>query len=462
MVQAALASPRRVEAGFGTPGRQNRWTVAFRLILLIPQIVVVFVLVLAGFVIVVLGWFAALVMGRLPAGFARYLSNLVQYTTRVSAYGNLLLDRYPPFGFDREYPVNVDIQPGPVRRLAVLFRIFLLIPANIVSSLASAGVGLVAVLIWLIVLVAGRMPLPLFEAEAAILRFQARVVAYAVMLTGKYPGELFGDADTGAIGSASTSAPVAEYGTLPPPIPAYGTPPPPSPTSPSPTPPLPPLFGAPTDVPPAAPGAPPSIPPMAAPPSSPSYWAPPPPSGSPPPPPPPGVGAPGFGAPANAPPIGPPKTGRIVLSKAAKRLVALFLVLGVVNYAINATVTRHSLTGLTALTTLTAAHRALADEVNGTVARQKRCASGDVSCVEAGDGQLADSFQRFLDKVDAISFPASAQSAATTLENSATALVAVLRQLSHDSPNAYAADASRFATAANQFDTSYSHLAEIL
>ena len=52
--------------------------------------------------------------------------------------GNLLLDRYPPFAFDREYPVNVDIQPGPVRRLAVLFRIFLLIPANIVSSLASA------------------------------------------------------------------------------------------------------------------------------------------------------------------------------------------------------------------------------------------------------------------------------------------------------------------------------------
>jgi hypothetical protein len=120
------------------------------------------------------------------------------------------------------------------------------------------------------------------------------------------------------------------------------------------------------------------------------------------------------------------------------------------------------LVGLAALTTLTTAHRTLADEVNATVARQRGCASGDVSCVEAGDGQLAASFQQFLDQVDSISFPASARPAATTLENSATALVAVLRQLSHDSPNAYATDASRFATAANQFDTSYSHLAEML
>jgi hypothetical protein len=117
----------------------------------------------------------------------------------------------------------------------------------------------------------------------------------------------------------------------------------------------------------------------------------------------------------------------MVLSKAAKRLVALFLVLGGVNYAINATVTRSRLAGLTALTSLTTAHRALADEVNAAAARQRRCSSGDVTCVESGDGQLADSFQQFLDQVGAISFPTSAQPTATTLENSCTAVVTLLR-----------------------------------
>jgi hypothetical protein len=34
--------------------------------------------------------------------------------------------------------------------------------------------------------------------------------------------------------------------------------------------------------------------------------------------------------------------------------------------------------------------------------------------------------------------------------------------LSHDSTAAYAADAARFSTAANQFDTSYSQLAAML
>jgi hypothetical protein len=66
--------------------RRRRLTVAFRLLLVLPQLIVLYVLVLVGGVAVVVGWFAALVLGRLPEPIARYLCHLTQYTTRVNAY----------------------------------------------------------------------------------------------------------------------------------------------------------------------------------------------------------------------------------------------------------------------------------------------------------------------------------------------------------------------------------------
>lgn len=189
----AASSQTLVQAGFGSPDQQNRWTIAFRFLLAIPHLVVLGLEGILAVLLVVIGWFAALVLGRLPRPFASYLSRYITYLTRVNAYLWLMLDRYPPFSPTAPYPVNIDIPVGRVRRLAVLFRIILMIPANIVSGLASSGMGIAALFIWLIVLVAGRMPTSLFGAVAGVLRFQARYVSYAVMLTGKYPGEIYGD-----------------------------------------------------------------------------------------------------------------------------------------------------------------------------------------------------------------------------------------------------------------------------
>ncbi|HXX91114.1 MAG TPA: DUF4389 domain-containing protein, partial [Acidimicrobiales bacterium] len=254
-----------LQAGFGTPVVQNRWTVFFRLVLAIPQFVVLFVYGIAAVVLVVLGWFAALVMGRLPRSFAAFLASYVQYATRVTAYLYLMHDAYPPFALEstRSYPVNLDVGIGPVRRLAVLFRIFLLIPAAIVASVSTAGMGVAAVFIWLIVLVAGRMPVALFEAEAAVLRFSARYNAYAVMLTGKYPGELFGDTPTGA--------PAAQIGA--PPTPAFGGVA--AGPVPAPVPPMPATWQPPTAPAPSAPAAPVAPGQGEEPPTAPSYWRPP-------------------------------------------------------------------------------------------------------------------------------------------------------------------------------------------
>lgn len=178
------------------PGRQRRLTVLLRWLLLIPQFIALFFLGVVAFFAVIAGWFAALVTGRLPDGLARYLSGFLAYETRVQAAATLLVDRYPPFALRpaAPYPVEIEVRPGPLNRLAVLFRIILMIPAAIVQSLLTSGWYAVAFVVWLIVLVLGRMPRPLFEATAAMLRYTVRFSAYLYLLASAYPKGLFGDA----------------------------------------------------------------------------------------------------------------------------------------------------------------------------------------------------------------------------------------------------------------------------
>src|SRR5580698_7598961 len=59
--------------------RQRRWTVLLRLILAIPLTVVVVFIGIAAFVVVVIGWFAALFTGRVP----EFVRNLVTIYLRA-------------------------------------------------------------------------------------------------------------------------------------------------------------------------------------------------------------------------------------------------------------------------------------------------------------------------------------------------------------------------------------------
>ncbi|MFJ1707833.1 DUF4389 domain-containing protein [Kitasatospora sp. NPDC088346] len=213
------------------PGPQNRFTVFLRALLALPQIIVVWFLSIAAFVVVVIGWFGALFLGRLPEFAARYLALYVAYDTRVEGYLMLLVDRYPPFEFEpAKYPVRIELRPGPLNRLAVFFRLLLVIPAAIVQNLLVTGWWVVAFFSWLVVLVLGRMPRPLFEATAAVLRYRMRFGAYLLMLTPAYPKRVFGDPEplaepplppAGAWPGTTAGAPAAPA----PGMPAQGTPP---------------------------------------------------------------------------------------------------------------------------------------------------------------------------------------------------------------------------------------------
>jgi hypothetical protein len=77
------------------PERQSRWTVLFRLVLGIPAFVFATVLGTVVYVIAFLGWFASLVLARMPTGMRDLGAYCLRYQTQTYGYLMLLTPRYP-------------------------------------------------------------------------------------------------------------------------------------------------------------------------------------------------------------------------------------------------------------------------------------------------------------------------------------------------------------------------------
>jgi len=77
---------------------RNRLTIFFRLFMLIPLMIVGFFIAIALYVVVGIGFFAVLILGRWPSGLGNFVVGFLRWQTRVNAYANLLTDEYPPFG----------------------------------------------------------------------------------------------------------------------------------------------------------------------------------------------------------------------------------------------------------------------------------------------------------------------------------------------------------------------------
>ena len=216
-------TPGPVLVAVAGPAAQRRVTVAFRLILAVPHFIVLYALGIAASVVVIVGWFGALATGRLPDFAAAYLSGYLRWYCRTAAYLLLLTDEYPPFALDdTAYPVRVAVGYGRLGRLAVLFRVILAIPAAIASMLLVYGVLSIVILIaWLTALVAGKLPAPLHQAFAAVLRYIVRYYCYLYLLTDTYPAGLFGD-QPGSQAPAEPRPNGPGYGT--PGGPGYGAP----------------------------------------------------------------------------------------------------------------------------------------------------------------------------------------------------------------------------------------------
>jgi hypothetical protein len=381
---AEQSTPAPVLVAFAGPAPQSRLTVAFRIFLAIPQLIVLWLLGVAAGVITIIGWFGALFTGRLPVFAADFLTGYLRWLSRVYAYNYLLTDLYPPFTLDdADYPVRLAVTSGRLNRLAVLFRFFLLIPCWIVQAVVSYGALTIFMFVtWLIVLVTGQMPDAIHQGLAAVLRYQVRTLGFAMMLTSAYPAGLFGD-------------PQAQ--------PAYGDPQ------------AQPAYGDPQAQP--AYGDPQAQPAYGDPQAQPGYGVQP--------------GYAGYGAPAPGPADG--LSWRLVLSAAARKLVILFIVLGVVLGAVNGAV-QAALAG-NSVSALSAAKQVVADigpsrDVLDNYSASVQACNNKLSCVEGVDRKVAARLNTFAAQLRGIAMPSQATAANAALAAAVSDTAAKFAKLS--------------------------------
>jgi hypothetical protein len=77
------------------PAQQSRWTVGFRLILAVPAIILMWVFQQVLQIIAFLGWFACLVLGRMPKGMRDLGIYCLRYQEQTYCYLSFVTGRYP-------------------------------------------------------------------------------------------------------------------------------------------------------------------------------------------------------------------------------------------------------------------------------------------------------------------------------------------------------------------------------
>jgi hypothetical protein len=207
----------RVDLEIDPPGRQSRWTVAFRLLLAVPAIFLSIAIVgqsasaydlvllsenaTGGLgllaVAAALGWFAAIALGRIPRGLRDLVAYALSYGAQLWAYLLILTDRYPssdPLAAVEPLPTRAD----PVRmendddlrrsRLTVFFRLPLAVPHLVWLSLWGVLALLAAIASWFATLATGTSPQRLHRFLAAYLRYQLHVGAFLYLVGNPFPG----------------------------------------------------------------------------------------------------------------------------------------------------------------------------------------------------------------------------------------------------------------------------------
>jgi hypothetical protein len=161
------------------------------LILLIPLAIAVFFYAIAATVAVIVAWFAIVITARYPAGLYEFMAGYTRFITRITGYGLLLCDPYPPFSAaaDRGYPVRLEFA-GPLGRYSrakTAFRFILAIPILILRYIVALLLQIGAVGAWLVIVVTGRLPWAFFDLMAQGVAYLARSDGYLFLLTETYP-----------------------------------------------------------------------------------------------------------------------------------------------------------------------------------------------------------------------------------------------------------------------------------
>jgi hypothetical protein len=189
MVYTTDMYPVQLSVDYPEDGR-NRLTALFRIILMIPIIIVV-VMASAGagnltFATVLMILFRK----KYPRWWFDFNLELRRLSARLNAYTSYLRDEYP--STDEEQAVHLEIAypdaESQLNRFMPLIKWLLAIPHYVILIILGICTFVVTLIGWLAILILGQYPRGLFEFVVGVARWGERVNAYAGMLvTDRYP-----------------------------------------------------------------------------------------------------------------------------------------------------------------------------------------------------------------------------------------------------------------------------------
>jgi Domain of unknown function (DUF4389) len=195
------------------PEKQRRLAIFLRFLLAVPAVLIA--AALAGFAhggilftwfffgggvagaVALLGWFAALVLGRMPTGLRDAGAYGLGYAAQAFAYLFLVTGRYPnsdpealgPKWPLREHDVRLEVEDDLRRsRLTVLFRLLLTLPHFVWLFAWGAAAVVAAIVNWFVTLVRGRPARPLHRFLSAFVRYSTHVLSFLFLVANPFPG----------------------------------------------------------------------------------------------------------------------------------------------------------------------------------------------------------------------------------------------------------------------------------
>jgi hypothetical protein len=184
----------------------NRLTTAFRLFVAIPILIVLGSVsgstwtwtygtttqaaAGAGGLVIIATVLLILFRQKYPRWWFDWNLELLRFINRVLVYLALMEDRYP--STDEQQAVHLDYPypdvPRELNRWLPLVKWLLVIPHYIVLFFLGIAALVVVVIAWFAILFTGRYPRGMFDFVAGVIRWENRVIGYAVVLvTDQYP-----------------------------------------------------------------------------------------------------------------------------------------------------------------------------------------------------------------------------------------------------------------------------------
>lgn len=202
MAQGSSSYP--VQFSVDYPDRDlDRFSTFFRIVFIIPIVIILGVLVayfpqaswwvgagVGGGILFIPVLFMLVFRQKYPRWWFDWNHEMMKFQYRVQAYASLMSDEYP--STDEEQYAHVGLAypnaAADLDRYLPLVKWLLAIPHYIALIFLSIAAILVGIYAWFAIIFTGRYPRGAFNFVEGVMRWELRVVAYALLLvTDEYP-----------------------------------------------------------------------------------------------------------------------------------------------------------------------------------------------------------------------------------------------------------------------------------